>query len=182
MINKMLFAISGHMPMKFIRLDGANYIERYFVGERNGAVVYLHRYTGGDSERHVHNHPWRWGFSFILRGGYTEQRMIDVCPDADESGCLTKTVNVKWFNWIGGNTFHRIIKTKPGTWSLVIHGPRPNITTNPGGRIIKKGWGFFSRASLDSGAVTVFKNYPGASKLRWWVSAKTGNELDREPL
>lgn len=182
MINKMLFTVSGHMPMKFIRLDGANYIERYFVGEHKGIVAYLHRYTGNDSERHVHNHPWRWGFSFILRGGYTEQRFIDVCPEADESGCLTKKVKVKWFNWIGGNTFHRIIEAKPGTWTLVIHGGKPRISAKPRNQIVRKGWGFFQRGLFNGDIVTIFTSYKSASPDKWWVTAKPGSERERQPL
>ncbi len=54
------------------RIIGTNYMTRYFIIPRNRWFnVYLHRYTGSDDDRALHDHPWK-SVSFLLKGRITE--------------------------------------------------------------------------------------------------------------
>lgn len=190
MLNKFLFWFTGRLPCRLIQLDSGPYLERYYLGQWKWlkVIFYLHRYVSSDSERHVHNHPWEWGGSLILAGSYIEERVIDICPHANDAGCWTKYRKVRWFNRVNCNTFHRVHNAKSGTWSLFFHGARPRI----GGR--EKGWGFLSAVGIDMSAdyvaehdhsmpsnITQFVPYP-VSHGNWWETYPIGSEAGREPL
>src|SRR5271170_2836454 len=42
--------------------------------------VYLHKFHRGDSDEALHNHPWLWSRSFVLAGGYIEERRLEGGP------------------------------------------------------------------------------------------------------
>lgn len=180
--NRLLYRLTAGLPCRRIEVNSRPYLERYYVGELLGVTFYLHRFVSNDSERHVHNHPWRRGCSFILSGAYTEEIAVDVCPIAGtDSGCLTMFKRRRWFNWVGGSTFHRIHNAAPGTWTLFCHGERERV--GPQRRL--KGWGFFSTALLNTDAATVFRPYAGSNGFRhtqWWNSAPAGRDVGRVPL
>ena len=139
MLNKLLYKLTALLPCRLIKLDAGPYLERYYLGQLFGVTFYLHRFVSSDSERHIHNHPWKWGASLIVAGNYLEERCVDICPSIEGSGCLTSVARRRWFNRFDGNTFHRISDAKPGTWTLFFHGPRVKV----GGGL--KGWGFLER-------------------------------------
>src|SRR5437660_2113436 len=93
MIRRLLLAYSAGRPCKIICEADRPYLERYFVCALFGIRFYLHRFVGSDPDRGLHDHPWRWAMSFILRGWYYE---------ATRSG----TRAVRWFNFLTGDTFH----------------------------------------------------------------------------
>lgn len=47
------------------------------VQPRNRPALFLHYFFRGDLDRELHSHPWKWGLSFILTNGYTEERYED---------------------------------------------------------------------------------------------------------
>jgi hypothetical protein len=57
--------------------EGELYLRRWFIWPRKPADLrmvprlYLHKFYTGDSDRHLHDHPWSFR-SLILRGGYRE--------------------------------------------------------------------------------------------------------------
>jgi hypothetical protein len=57
--------------------EGELYLRRWFIWPRKPADLkmvprlYLHKFYTGDSDRHLHDHPWSFT-SLILKGGYTE--------------------------------------------------------------------------------------------------------------
>lgn len=175
----MLYWLSGLLPYRLISVRDQPYIERYYVGMLFGITFYLHRFIRDDSEPHLHNHPWVKGFSFILWGSYTEERVTDLDP-LQPQGALTKQCNCRWFNVVNGATFHRIISVKRGTWSLMCHGERHPT----------KGWGFLSSESrmraLDDPAsvdglfcnTTVFTPAK-VGELGWFKTAPLGRVVDR---
>lgn len=124
---------------------GRLYLNRWRIIDNRWFGVYLHQFFMGDSERHLHNHPWHWFCSIILAGGYTETlgRFVNRAKITCEDGMWrirpTKAmVRDDYVRGIGirfqnGNTFHTIREIpKPGkTWTLFIRGKR-----------VRK-WGFF---------------------------------------
>ncbi len=93
----------------------------------NGWRVYLHQFLTGDGDGH-HNHPWRWSFSIILRGAYTEET-FDVLPWGETTAVRTRRVS--WFNWIPAHRYHRITELHGDVWTLFCCGP------------VSQGWGFW---------------------------------------
>lgn len=52
------------------------YLSRfYLIGSRGSRwfSAALHHFHRGDSDEHLHNHPWSWFVSIVLLGGYWEQ-------------------------------------------------------------------------------------------------------------
>lgn len=168
MINELLYRLSARLPCRLIH----PYLERYYLGRLFSVTFYLHRFVSSDSERHLHNHPWGWGRSLVLSGSYSEESVVDLCPHAGRSGCVTRTTRVRWWNKVDGNWFHRISDVKPGTWTLFFHGKRVGVAGRP------KGWGFLE--SVDS-ETTIFRPFPSGAS-RWWETADTGKHIGRAPL
>ena len=177
MIHKILYSLTANLPCRLIDLPTGPYLERYYLGRVCGVTFYLHRFVSSDSERHLHNHPWTWGRSLILSGGYVEERATDICPHASASGCVTHQRRIRWWNRVNAATFHQIHAAKPNTWSLFFHGPRATVMRN--GRRAYKGWGFIQRQDLPDGEkVTAFFPFP-SSTSKWWLTAPDGRSAGR---
>lgn len=172
-LNALLFKLTKRLKCRLIKLDGKPYMERYYVGQLFGVTFYLHRFVSADSERHIHNHPWRRSASLILTGSYLEEIATDLCAHAGPSGCVTEVRRVRWFNWIPGSRFHRISDTEPGTWSLFMHGAREMVDCGMAER--PKGWGFLSTEYLvGTHQITAFKPYDGeVSDEEWYKHPDT---------
>src|SRR4051812_13096994 len=61
--------------VKEIPRESGRYLTRWSLREQKlsgggGWRMYLHRFWAGDLE--LHDHPWKWSFSLILWGSYTE--------------------------------------------------------------------------------------------------------------
>ena len=100
----------------------------------NERRVYLHHFLTPDGDGH-HNHPWRWSFSLILWGSYTEEYFD--APGADVLGygarfSRARTRRVRWFNWLPPGRYHRIVALHGRVWTLFVCGP-----------LTGKGWGFW---------------------------------------
>lgn len=175
MLNRLLYRLTSNKPTRLINLDSGPYLERYYIGRLCGITFYLHRFVSSDSERHCHNHPWKYGGSVILSGSYLEERMTDLCPHFND-GYLFKMHRRRWFNVVNGNTFHRIHRAEPGTWSLFFHGPRQESYFGA-----LKGWGFLSVNYSGSGR-TEFVSYPAKPSLNWWRTAPRGVNSGRVKL
>ena len=175
MIAKWLYNKSKNYPCRLInRPTGERYLERYFISEHNGWCTYLHRFVGSDAEPTLHNHPWMYGGAIVLCGSYLEEKIIDLCPNVD-SGYLSIERKINFFNIVNHNTFHRIIRTRPETWTLFTHGPRMKVDSN--GEMVKKGWGFIQNENGNS----VFKTFNSNSE-RWWDTAPLGKDINRASL
>lgn len=99
-----------------------------------GYCYWLHNIRRSDSEAELHSHPWPWAASFILWGGYWEERRV---WDAIVGGWVVRQRWVRpWsFNFLRGDTFHRIdVGSKP-VWTLFLTAPA----------FSKGGWGFWDR-------------------------------------
>lgn len=102
------------------------YLLRWWLIPRNALLnAYLHCFKRSDDDRAHHSHPWAFRLSIILRGSYTEWRIL-------EGGIVEKTVRSAggWsFHW--GASPHRIELHDGDCWTLFITGPRV------------RQWGFF---------------------------------------
>lgn len=80
--------------------------------------IYLHRFLKPDEDAALHSHPWKWGLSIILVGGYTEECI--------RSGrIITRRLRPGRMNFFGTESFHRITELHgQETWSLFIAGPK----------------------------------------------------------
>jgi len=122
---------------------GELYLERYYIlGRRSSErlpagcerwtwlpTVWVHHFVRPDAGSAQHNHPWWWALSFILRGGYTEER-----------GRAVRTV--RRVNFITRRTFHRVAQLRGPTWTLFITGRYAGE------------WGF-----IDGGKVVPWRDY-----------------------
>lgn len=123
------------------------YLTRWSIREQKptgggGWRVYLHRFWANDLE--LHDHPWRWSFSLILWGSYTERyfdKPADKSDPLNESERWTtaeleafqvKRRRVRWFNWIPETRFHQIEELHGNVWTIFVCGP-----------VHGKSWGFW---------------------------------------
>ncbi len=78
-------------------------------------TIYVHRYAGGDTGEQMHNHPWQWWASWVLRGRLTEQRLV-------WEHLHVTVIRDRW-SWTGrlpGSAYHRIDAAAMGTLTLFV--------------------------------------------------------------
>jgi len=90
-----------------------SYLERWYVIPKNRFLnIYLHKFTGSDDDRALHDHPW-WSVSFLLKGELNEHtfnkinsipRFLPVIRSAKKA--------------------HRLELIKGPAWTVFITGPR----------------------------------------------------------
>jgi hypothetical protein len=112
------------LPSQDIRPQGAApYLRRYFVAgwsPRNGAAgpaVFLHHFLSSDPDDAVHSHPWTWGLSLILVGGYIEQRLTE------DDELAARTYHPGEVNVLTPVDRHRIVLLERDCWTLFLAGP-----------------------------------------------------------
>lgn len=189
-IKKISKKLSLAFPLREILRNGGDYLHRrYIVGQYPEKfwdktvpprlpnlpfTVYLHRMLTPDGYTEIHNHPFKWSFSIILWGGYTEEREITVgrmdgygrrqihqhwaerlTRWKDEtcliykhpSGLTTAVRRMRsgMVNVITKGTFHRVLELHgKQTWTLFVTGPRSQM------------WGF---KSLQTGKFEPWMHY-----------------------
>lgn len=121
--------------------------------EREGAVwplgpgLYLHRIHRNDNDRELHNHPWAWAASWILAGGYVEERRHGVPGDYS---IVTRELRPGDSNTIGHGDFHRVTRLLDGEcWTLFAAGPKVSS------------WGFWS---AETDTVTPWREFMAAKR------------------
>lgn len=164
---RLLYRLAGRLRCRRIdRGNGERYLERYWLGRLLGFTAYLHRFVDGDGDEWVHDHPWGWSMAIVLCGGYEEERVQGLDPDAGwlsrRRALLPGAINV-----IRGGDFHRIVEVAPETWTLFFHRRR------------SKGWGFFQRRSE---GVLYHQPYDVARSADWQDTAAPGRLVDRAPF
>lgn len=104
-----------------IEPQGQPYLTRYFLAgwnpwtKRKGSTIYLHHFVASDPSDQVHSHPWAWGVSLVLVGGYREHR------------CTAEVATVQDFPPGTVNAFsvadqHRIELLAKDCWTLFLVG------------------------------------------------------------
>jgi len=126
--NNAMMNLTQNLSMKQININGKPYLQRYFAGETQLGDVWIHRFLSQDTEPHLHNH----GFEFItypLRGGYTEQYMVNdeiktrksIRTD-DAQDVAWRVSNPEYFQFATGRhvsvfDWHRIVEVEEHTWT-----------------------------------------------------------------
>jgi hypothetical protein len=116
--------------------DRTLYLSRYRVfgwmpGDKRKypICIYLHYFHRGDLDDALHSHPWAGSTSFILAGGYTEER-INVPDEADPNCVSPEDLRVRRVRPFALNVFrrgdyHRIVELHGReAWSLFVTGPK----------------------------------------------------------
>jgi hypothetical protein len=88
--------------------------------------LYLHHFHRSDDAAEYHSHPWAWAIAFVLKNGYTEDRLVG-------KDVHTRVVRPGTLNVIRNTTFHRVDLHRGDAWTLFLVGPRV------------ASWGFLSR-------------------------------------
>ena len=138
-------------------IEGRNgesaYLTRYFIFRRSPLTegmdrhalkvprwgLYLHCFHRGDVDGACHDHPWDWAISFVLKNGYSEERRVG-------DKVIRRDIRPYRFNFLRGDTFHRVDLVRGEAWTLFLVGP------------IVKSWGFWDR---DTGIVTPWRVFLG---------------------
>ena len=120
-IHRLLERLSG----KRIYLDGNPYLTRYYlIGDGSGRrfELYLHYIQLRDPYRWLHNHPWRWFLSIVLRGQYTQEVI------RPSTKVTRRRIRVRFINlFLGKDRYHAIYDVPvKGVWTLVLVPPKSN--------------------------------------------------------
>lgn len=97
------------------RLHHNDYFDRLEAVVATRFKVCFHRFTGADPKPEMHDHPWPWMVSLILRGAYQEE--IGTGPDVVLSRRWLRPgrLNVKF-----QGTYHRVSQVVGPTWTVVL--------------------------------------------------------------
>lgn len=95
---------------------------------KDGWGLYIHRFHRSDVDRELHNHPWRWALSFVIAGGYREERRRG-------NSVVEREVKPLSFNYIRQDDFHCVDLIEHDAWTLFLVGRKGST------------WGFWDRAT-----------------------------------
>lgn len=112
------------LPFQDIRPHASTpYLLRYFcagwtpTSSAKGPAVFLHHFLSSDPDDALHSHPWAWGLSLILVGGYVEARATE------NGGAPTRRAyNPGDTNILRPGDRHRIDLLERDCWSLFLAG------------------------------------------------------------
>lgn len=82
-----------------------------------GLNLYLHRFHRSDDDGALHSHPWTWGLSLVLVGGYSEERRVG-------DSVIRRTVQPWRLNFLRQDTYHRVDLQEEDAWTLFLVGPK----------------------------------------------------------
>ena len=166
-MERFLFWLTSFLPCRLINDGNSIYLERYYLFTLFGWRFYLHRFIGSDPDRGLHDHPWSKAYSLILSGWYWE-----------ETRCGTR--QVRWFNSLTGDTFHRVVLPDDPTWSDGFNEqPCWTLFFHRAGNV--KPWGFWREvdqsAFPDAAYFEPYTYQREGSQQEWWKTAKPGREV-----
>lgn len=124
---------------------GINYLERWHLVPRNRFVnVYLHKFSGSDDDRALHDHPWP-SLSFLLKGKLREFYRVG------ERGNLKLNAvrSIKRFRPVyrSSQHAHRLDLLGEPAWTLFITGPK----VREWGFLCPNGWRHWTLMSTSDG-------------------------------
>jgi hypothetical protein len=123
--------MARRLPKQDIRPHDTPYLTRYFAagwspfGAPAGPSIFLHHFVASDPNDAVHSHPWDWGCSLILVGGYVEHRWLT------DGTWVSRTVEAGDVNVILPTDRHRVDLLGADCWSLFLAG------------VYAQPWGFY---------------------------------------
>lgn len=128
LVKKGLSAVTSKLRLRQIFRDenSGPYLSRWYLFRSEFFAAYIHRFHTSDWGDELHNHPWSYSMSFVLTGGYVEERKV-----GDE--IVMRIVRPFTWNVIREGDFHRVDLIEKDAWTLFLAGPRV------------KRWGFWDR-------------------------------------
>jgi hypothetical protein len=99
--------------------EGRPKIHRFYLfGTGKTFGVFLHHFVGDDAPTTFHDHPWTWGISVVLRGGYVEERR-----DHEPAQSRRRWLGPGRLNFLRPGVFHRVeLRQGRSAWTLFVHG------------------------------------------------------------
>jgi hypothetical protein len=144
-MKQFLFSLINRIPHITIpKPDGKPYLTRYYLfgADREWGNWWLHHFHSSDldiapyaipssTNYLLHCHPFIGSVSFVLTGGYNEERR-----NVDDT-VYKRTVKPFSFNFLFRNDFHRVelLDEEKGAWTFFFTGPRSKDMS----------WGFWDR-------------------------------------
>lgn len=149
LIRKACEALAKQLPKRIITrsdFETEVYLERYYVlGKRPSYLgsefrtrfewlptLLLHHFLRSDDDLELHNHPWKKSVSFILAGGYIEERALRAFVKGAPE-IVTRIIRPFSFNIIRANDFHRVDLIEEDCWTFFMTGEKA------------QSWGFLDR-------------------------------------
>lgn len=118
-------------PDFIIERNGAPYLKRWHIIPRNPVFnIYLHQFCQSDEDRALHDHPWLFNISILLKGSYIEHLPAGKTRYRRPGlwrGCLLRLGRAPHrIELFSTRTFRRgVIDTVPTPcWTLFMTGPR----------------------------------------------------------
>ena len=98
-----------------------DYLRRWYVIPRNRWLnIYLHRFGRDDDDRALHDHPWLFNCSIVLRG-----MLAEITPHPSPKwGQIRRGLSAGDWRFRWGRSPHRLELRSPHAWTLFITGPR----------------------------------------------------------
>ncbi len=139
-LAKLLERLVARLPSPEVITGGGNkpYLSKYMLWRSNptkqSVRLQLHRFHRSDEDEQCHDHPWSWAISFVLVGGYREERRVYFDTSVGRLSLVLPFVRKPWrFNTLRADTFHRVDLLDGECWTLFFSGP------------VVKSWGFWDR-------------------------------------
>ena len=139
-VSKILPNITIRLPNPITGIK-QDYLSRFYVflADREFGNIFIHEFHSSDLDvgegGHglLHNHPFKWSFSFVLVNGYWEERLN---PDQTVSKKFVKPFS---FNFLSRKDFHRVdlVDGNKKAWTIFVTGPRSS----------RGSWGFYDRVT-----------------------------------
>lgn len=90
---------------------GGLYLSRHKLLSTKWLRIFIHEFHRSDEDEELHSHPWDWGLSLILWGGYVETRV------GSERKLRPGSLNL-----LRHHDYHRVELLGRKSWSLFIAG------------------------------------------------------------
>lgn len=170
-IRRLVVFVASHRPCKIITYDGQDILRRYHLLELPGGMtLVLHQFVRSDPDRGLHDHPWSFGASFVLAGGYFERRVSAFDGPVGKDKAQVP-IQETWFapgrfNTFNGEDYHRVfVPTGQDAWTLFLSGPRI------------KTWGFLKcKGDNEPYQYASYSKTVADPDGRWWLDPKYSNK------
>lgn len=113
LFRRVIMCVAATRPCKIVRYNGEDVLRRFHLIELpfDGMTVVLHQFCRSDPDRGLHDHPWAFGASFILSGGYFERRVAysnnPIGKPKEEVPVIERWYGPGTMNTFVGHDFHR---------------------------------------------------------------------------
>lgn len=105
---------------KLIGSPADPYLLRLILFKSRRLSVFVHVIFRSDDAPHLHDHPWRWAWSLLLRGAYTDTRPLDATYPVGAR--VSRRRGPGRATWFPPGTFHHLTLHRGPVWTLFVCG------------------------------------------------------------